>query len=400
MFYSHDGLGLGHVRRNLAIAAAVNRRSPDTPVLLAASAEQSDRLGLAPNIDVLRLPGVRKVANEEYVPRRLSITMSDLRSLRSALLKSAVETFRPDVMLVDKHPLGIRGELTEALEVHAANGGRAFLGLRDILDDAASVRESWARYDIPKQIIDHYEGVLIYGQRDVYDVAAEYGLSDELSRRMTYCGYVRDASSEPTVRDISDARWGKRDRPVVLGSVGGGEDGTSLSRAFIEAARGAEWDALAVTGPQADIGEARRLRAAASEAKVRATPFVPQLGTYFRKADAVVCMGGYNTLVEAVASGAPTICVPRTAPRLEQHVRARAFAARGLLRVVPSDEVSGPRLRHEIEALLARRDERPSGDLNLKGAERAAELLVEAAAMRHRRIERDQRGAGSEAALA
>ena len=28
LFYSHDGMGLGHTRRNLAIAAALGRRPP------------------------------------------------------------------------------------------------------------------------------------------------------------------------------------------------------------------------------------------------------------------------------------------------------------------------------------------------------------------------------------
>jgi predicted glycosyltransferase len=36
--YSHDGYGLGHLRRNLRIAAGLRRHRPDTEVLLATGA--------------------------------------------------------------------------------------------------------------------------------------------------------------------------------------------------------------------------------------------------------------------------------------------------------------------------------------------------------------------------
>src|SRR5215831_6187057 len=110
-FYSHDGMGLGHVRRQIAIAAALRELEPNAQVLLATSVDDVAGLGLPPNVDTLKLPGLRKIANGDYSSRRLGIPKRDMHKLRSALLLEAVKAFGPDIVLVDKHPFGARGEL-------------------------------------------------------------------------------------------------------------------------------------------------------------------------------------------------------------------------------------------------------------------------------------------------
>src|SRR2546422_320568 len=111
LFYSHDAQGLGHTRRNLAIATALGNLSPDAAGLLVTGIHEVHRLGLPDNVSVLKLPGLRKVANEQYESRSLRIGAPDFWELRSSLLTSAVWSFRPDVVLADKHPLGAKGEL-------------------------------------------------------------------------------------------------------------------------------------------------------------------------------------------------------------------------------------------------------------------------------------------------
>jgi predicted glycosyltransferase len=46
------------------------------------------------------------------------------------------------------------------------------------------------------------------------------------------------------------------------------------------------------------------------------------------------------------------VIVPRTRPRLEQHLRAQAFAARGLVQMVPADAVTPARLASAVERAL------------------------------------------------
>src|SRR5256712_7456389 len=167
LFYSHDGMGLGHVRRHLAIASALAEVCPDAKVLLATSVDEVASLGLPPNVDTLKLPGLRKIANSQYGSRRLGIPSGEMHSLRSAVLCEAVNAFRPDLVLVDKHPFGAAGELTPALNVAKAAGARLVLGLRDVLDDPAVVKREWTRDRLQDRVCDYFDLALVYGTRSI-----------------------------------------------------------------------------------------------------------------------------------------------------------------------------------------------------------------------------------------
>src|SRR5437867_5150142 len=201
LFYSHDGLGLGHTRRNLAIAAALVRLCPDASVLMASGTDDAHRFGLPARVDVLKLPGLRKTRNDEYTSRRLPVHKNEIRHLRSALLEAAVKSFRPAVVLVEKHPFGARGEFRAGLHALKDYGGRAVLGLRDILDDPLTVRREWARYHLQERIAAFHDRVFVYGEPSVFDPVTQYHLPEVVAQRTCFCGYVvnedEDTSSDP-----------------------------------------------------------------------------------------------------------------------------------------------------------------------------------------------------------
>jgi predicted glycosyltransferase len=386
LFYSHDGLGLGHVRRNLAIARALTASALEASIVLVTSVDEPQSLGVPASVEVIRLPGIRKLGNERYVPRRLRISPREIRELRAALLQAAVESFAPAVMLVDKHPLGAAGELRPALEALRRAGGRAALGLRDVLDDRSAVVREWACHGLAGHITAYYDRVLVYGTRAVFDPVSEYELPGRVRERTYYCGYVVNSRRDDDALDVLPilprSRQGK---PLVLATAGGGEDGFPLLATFIEAAREAPWHGIVVAGPQGTSEERRALRRMAAEADVAFSTFVPDLVPALAAVDALVCMGGYNTLAEAVASGVPTVCVPRTQPRTEQLIRARAFARIGLLRLLEPDRLESSALQREVGVCLGfkrgSRMHRAWAILDLDGAARAAcELLALAGA--------------------
>lgn len=362
--------------------------APDASVMLATGADEVYRLGVPPNVEVLKLPGLRKVANEQYAARRLQIRATEIRELRCALLKATVRSFRPDVMLVDKHPIGASGELRPALDILKAAGGRAVLGLRDILDERGQVIREWARHDLHHLIDHYYDQVLVYGHESVLDPVREYGLPAPVAQRTHFCGYVLNPSGGVGRSTDSPPEFlaGARARPVVLATPGGGEDGFQLLEAFIRASVGAPWQGVVVTGPMLPADGGRALQRLGTESGVLFYTFVPALSEWFGLVDGLVCMGGYNTLVEAIYRGAPTVCVPRTTPRTEQLIRARAFAGLGLLRAVEPEGLDAASLQREIAAMLklSRRDvlNRAHACFSFDGARRAAEYLAELAALR------------------
>jgi predicted glycosyltransferase len=388
LFYSHDGLGLGHVRRNLCVASALSELNPQASILVATSADEAELFGIPPGVDLLKLPGVRKVDNGNYAAKRLSMRSEDIHHLRAQLLAAAVDSFRPAVLLVDKHPFGVGEELLPALDAAREGGARTVLGIRDVLDDPAVVRDEWHAGHLFERIPEYYNRLLIYGQPDVLDPRRAYAFPGPVAALTRFCGYVASSRLDGGAGEDGIPRPAS-DRPLVLATAGGGDDGFALLSTFIEASAGQSWQGLVVSGPQCPPERAQRLRTLATVAGVTFHRFIPKISLAFPSLDALVSMGGYGTLVEAAASGVPTICVPRVRPRREQLIRARAFAHLGLLRLVESERLDAEVLRSEIEAALADGQDPAPGNgsvLDFGGARRTAlhlsELAIEAACAR------------------
>jgi predicted glycosyltransferase len=376
MLYSHDGFGLGHFRRNLVLARALTELDPDASVLLACAADGQETFSLPAGVDVLRLPGLRKLDNGHYVGRRLRLEPAEVRELRESLLASAVEHFRPHVILADKHPLGLDGELLPSLRRQVADGGFCALGLRDVLDDPGEAAGEWLDSRLGQAVAEFHQLVLVYGTRELLNPLADGLLPARIASRVRFCGYVVGPDSDSAVpSDLPRA-----DRPLVLATVGGGEDGLPLLESFLQASSQAPWTGVVVAGPQMDGDKWRRLLKLAWRAEVAPFRQVHRVQRWYPHVDALVAMGGYNTLVEAVSSGTPTVCVPRTIPRREQLIRARAFAARGLLWVIEPESLTVGGLAATVqEALGADRPalaERVRSTLDLLGAQRAAGHLI------------------------
>jgi predicted glycosyltransferase len=381
LLYSHDALGLGHVRRNLAVAGALVASDAEASVLIATGSEHVHELGVPPRVDVLGLPALRKLGNQQYAARRLALSGREIRDLRAAVLRAAVQAYRPQVLLADKHPLGARGELRDALHAVRAQGGRAALGVRDILDEGATVRADWAS-DVSLDTMESlYDRILIYGQSAIFDPVREYRMPPALAERTRFCGYVTPGQRGHVGITAAPRRRG--DRPVVLATPGGGEDGLVMLEAFVLAAQRADWDAVLVSGPQADKSDCDTLQAMADRARIRVYGFVRDLSAWFPAVDALVTMGGYNTLVEALAAGTPTVCVPRVKPRQEQLIRARAFAHLGLVSVIDPSCLSPTVLGEEVTAALrscrSTMGQRVRDVIDLNGARNAAAHLAELA---------------------
>lgn len=386
LFYSHDGLGLGHTRRHLAVATALAHEAPEALILLATGAEEFIRHGLPRQVEILKLPGLQKLGNENYAARRLAVPASEIRELRSQLLLSAVKSFKPDVVLVDKHPFGASGEFKAGLKALRKQGGRAVLGFRDILDEPAHVLAEWKPYKMQKRIAEFYDQVIIYGDAAVFNPIEAYQFPAALAERTQFCGYVFNRESATSLENLD---WpfpprAERQRPVVLATTGGGEDGARSLEQFIRACENATWQGVAVAGPMMPDAELERLQQLAARLGVTFRSYIPHLSALFTSVDALVCMGGYNTLVEAAALGIPTVCLPRVNPRTEHLIRAEAFARLGLLQVCRPDELNAEKLRTQIGTALRSSPHGlralAHGALNFNGAQQAAEHLYALAA--------------------
>ena len=73
---------------------------------------------------------------------------------------------------------------------------------------------------------------------------------------------------------------------------------------------------------------------------VQICEFTDDLMSYIDAADAIVSMGGYNTVSEILSLGKRAVIVPRVKPVKEQCIRAERLARLGLLRMIHPDDLT------------------------------------------------------------
>jgi predicted glycosyltransferase len=386
--YSHDTFGLGHLRRNLAIAEQLLRREGRFTVWLLTGSPVIRSWRLPRALHVQPLPPVVKTGAERYAARMPGHTFCLTKGYREALILKLVTQERPDVLLVDHAPAGMKGELlpTLALLRNELPQTRIVLGLRDILDAPAAVRQLWQEQEIFELIEHAYDDVLVYGSEDLFDVIENYGLPEGIASKVRYCGHVvgREWREEESGHCARGVCWDDQracGRPVVLVTAGGGGDGFVLMEAYLRSLRLFSSDgfhSVLVAGPLMPSEAYARLALAATQANVQLVSYTTDLMPSIRAASLVVSMAGYNTSVELLAARKKAILVPRGSPREEQKLRAAQLARRGLASCVEADGELPGRLAVLVPQMLAAK---PAGEavwdsVNLRGADRVAEYLA------------------------
>src|ERR1700704_2416981 len=174
--YSQGMVGFGHIRRNASIAQALRSSALQPTVLMIAEAWQAGALLVPHGVDFVTLPAVRRGANGGYRPRFLSeVSDRELITLRTRVIRDAIEVFEPDVLIVDYLPLGVAEELRPTLnDLHDRVGSRCVLGLRDVLYDLETVNRWWATSANLNAIKRFYDAIWIYGDPAVFDPVREY----------------------------------------------------------------------------------------------------------------------------------------------------------------------------------------------------------------------------------
>lgn len=356
--YSHDTMGLGHIRRTSLLARALRRPPLNAHVLLLSGIRESGAYPLPDGIDSITLPAYRKHGDGSYGARALGIPLDDLIALRSQTLAAALDAFAPDLLIVDNVARGALGELDASLARQRARGCRIVLGLRDIIDEPAAVARQWQKLRTLDTIRDYYDAVWIYGDARLYDTVAAYGLA-VAEKPVTYLGYP-DPLQRAETSPASD-----NDAPYALCLLGGGQDGYALAEAFARTTLPDGWRAILLTGAMMPAAERAQLAAIlADRPDYQLLEFTPEPLALMRGARAIIAMSGYNTTLELLALNAPMLLVPRIKPRREQWLRAVRLAELGLADCLHPDELSPARISAWLADARPRKTARDRLDFN------------------------------------
>ncbi|MGD9827472.1 MAG: glycosyltransferase family protein [Hyphomicrobiaceae bacterium] len=337
LIYSHDTFGLGHLRRCRAIAHALVERYKGLSIIILSGSPIIGSFDFRARVDFVRVPGVIKLYNGEYTSLALHIDVTDTLAIRESIIRHTAKVFAPNVFLVDKEPLGLKGEITATLEMLKSMGSRLILGLRDVMDEPKLLRREWDERQLMPALETLYDDIWIYGLPEIWNPLTDMNVSPSVARKIAYTGYLE--RTLPT--RLKQGPQIEPNAPYVIITPGGGGDGYDLIdwvlRAY-ETDPAIPLAPLFVLGPfmSAEQQQAcnRRIERIAN---AQTLTFDNHVELLMADAVGVVSMGGYNTFCEILSFNKPAVIVPRRRPREEQLIRAREAARLGLVRMLDPD---------------------------------------------------------------
>jgi predicted glycosyltransferase len=385
LVYSHDTYGIGNIRRMLAICRHLIEVIPDLSILLITGSPVIHLFRLPDTLDYIKLPGLTRIGRGEYSTRYLSANVGDAIRLRSDLILAAVANFKPDLLMVDKKPLGVKGELAATLNYLEAElpETRQVLILRDILDSPEAIISNWERNGHYDAIGRFYDMVMVLGEKTVFDPVKEYRFPNSIIDKTIFCGYVRKAVELQNPDEIRKSMRINGSRKMVLVTAGGGQDGYHVIENYLNGIRNVPVadgvESLVVCGPEMPHQQKASLQArAAAEKHVQFYSFTGEMESLIAAADVVIAMAGYNTVCEILSLNKRAIVIPRVRPTEEQWIRAERMSRLGLFKAIHPDDLTPERLMGCLnESLDSDGEIAPSLNLNALPvvAERVKALL-------------------------
>ncbi|NSW88073.1 MAG: glycosyltransferase [Syntrophobacteraceae bacterium] len=359
LIYSHDTYGLGHIRRCLAIARSL--RDCPANILILTGSIIAGRYKIPSRIDFVRIPGMIKVTNEEYLPLSMKLEATEVLDIRKEIILATAKAFIPDYFIVDKAPLGLKREVVDTLHwlKNELPSCKSILGLRDIMDSSASTIEDWTDKGIYEAMDRLYDEIWVYGCQDFYDPVAEYRIPLDVASKIQFTGYIpRQIPSRDKIQSTRQALGIRTGEKLVVVTTGGGGDGHPVVRTFLSAFDSSQGGVprgirvVIVTGPFISPGDYQDVVRKAEALGFITQKFYRSMERLIGAAQVVVSMGGYNTVCEIVSQKKPLLIVPRTVPREEQLIRAQVLCSMGFCDYLDPRDLTPTTLRRKVLHLL------------------------------------------------
>jgi predicted glycosyltransferase len=372
--YVQHLLGIGHLKRAAVLARALAAQGVDATL---ASGGQLPAGFEVQGVQLVQLPPAR--AADLSFGRLLDENGAAIddawRTRRCAALLQAWHASRAQALVVELYPFGrrqMRFELTPLLEAAISASPRPALvcSVRDILGGLKSPeRRAEALAVVERQ----FDKVLVHGDANVIAFGQTFPEADRIADRIVHTGYA--------VEDAPAGR-GQAGEGEVIVSAGGGAVGAPLLEAALHAKplcalRERTWRLLAGDNlPEEDF---RRLGAlAAADRGIVLARARADFTTLLANCALSISQAGYNTLMETVQARARAVVVPFARGETEQTLRARCFAARGLLEMVEEEQLTPQSLASAIDRAAQRPAPAP-GAIDLDGARKSAALIAQLA---------------------
>jgi predicted glycosyltransferase len=360
--------GIGHLARSSAIAKALSTISH---VTMFSGGKPVEGYAAPSGVEFVQLPAVRRdsAADASPVPLEPGYTADEIERMRSELLVDSYRRIKPRIIIVEYFPFAPRRfgkTLNELFNVINQEKERPIVicSIRTypMRPWDANADAAW----INQQLRENFSCVLHHADPKLFPLTSlgPYLQSALSGITVWQTGFIR----RPL--DLVD-----HDHPSngLLLTVGGGSAfGAKLLRRWIDAARAGSPDLFpvnAVCGPLMDVNDRQTVRAE-QNANITVHDRVANMDALISSSRAVVCMGGYNTLVEALSLKKPVLAFPHSELG-DQAFQVSALHSHGML--LKGDQSQS---KFEITALMENLlTFKPQHQIDCNGAERSVEIV-------------------------
>ena len=399
LLYCQHSLGIGHLTRSFALAAALRERFR---VVFLNGGPLPPGLDAPEGIERVDLPPLGMDEGHALVSRQAGVSVAAARAERQALIAATTARVRPAALVLELFPFGRMKFIGELLPLirqvrRQPRPAAVVCSLRDILVDA---RRGQVRHDRrARWLADRcLDAVFVHADAAFARLEDSFRPDRPLGVPVHYTGFVTPHAAQAAGAGFAEPVGPGAVVPTdplhapargrhLLVSAGGGAVGAPLLEAVLAArdclSPAQAWPLRLVAGPFLPEPAWQALQAAVAQRPgVSLVRQVPRLVDELRQARASISQYGYNTALDLLAAGTPALVAPYDAPgENEQRRRAERLAALDALCCLPPGPLTPERLGPAIDRLL-RFVPRPQ-PLAMDGAAETTRLLAALVAGRH-----------------
>jgi predicted glycosyltransferase len=359
--------GVGHLNRCSTIAKAFSAISH---VTMFSGGKPIEGYSAPSGVNFVQLPAVRweRTIESSPVPVDRAYTITEIERMRSEVLVQSYLRIRPGIIIIEYFPFAPKrfgntlNELFDAIN-REENRPIVICSIRTYPRLwNADVDATW----INEQLRKNFSFVLHHTDPNLFPLTS---LGPYLQAALSgvtvwQTGFIR--------RSLTRKNSDRAPIGLLLTVGGGSARGAKLLKRWINAARSGSPDLFpinAVCGPMMDPRDRKSIHAEQS-ADVTVHDRVANMDELIASSRAVVCMGGYNTLVETLSLRKPVLAFPNSEMG-DQAFQVNALYAQGML--LKGDQSQS---ENEITALMNQLLKfRPQHPIDSNGTDRSVEIV-------------------------
>ncbi|MEO1392630.1 MAG: glycosyltransferase [Cyanobacteria bacterium J06634_5] len=377
MFYCQHILGMGHLIRSMEIARGL---SADFEVCFVNGGEIVQGFQPPESVRIINLPAIKTDTEfRELRPVDPHLSLEKAQEIRQHQLLKTLQSFQPDVLMIELFPFGRRRfsfELIPLIEAAKLRGVKVVSSLRDIVVTKSNQSRHEAK--IVRLINKYFDQLLIHGDPSLHPLEESFSRVTDLTCDVRYTGYVVQQLENNRLTIVDHIALDKHE-PMIVVSVGGGRFGHDLLESVVAAAaileRKIPHQIQMFTGPFMPDDNFWTLKDIARDrTNLKIHRYTPNLLAYMEKADLSISMSGYNTTMNILTTGVRAMMMPFIGNGdQEQTMRAQRLSQLGKARRIYPEDLAPKRF---ADAVLTHLQQSPSSiEVNLNGVSNTTKFV-------------------------